>query len=81
MSFAIGGTILLIYLFPLVGDGPMWFYQDQYYVEPCRQSSGLLSSFLYYSNWNEALDQYTIRSTLPIVRFFLFMSFHLKLYS
>jgi len=44
----------------------MWFYNEQYVVGPCKSVPSLVSSFLYYSNWNEAMDNYTVRSILPI---------------
>ena len=61
------GSILLIYLLPLAGNGPMWFFNEQYVVAPCKRPSSLLSTFLYYSNWNDPLDDYFTRSTLNIV--------------
>lgn len=67
LSVALVGTILLLYLLPLLGNGPMWFYNDQAVVAPCRSRRTLASSLLYYSNWNDALDGYFTRSSLPIV--------------
>ena len=61
------GSILLIYLLPLAGNGPMWFFNEQYVAAPCKKPSSLLSTFLYYSNWNDPLDDYFTRSTLNIV--------------
>lgn len=76
---ALLGSILALYLLPLTGKGPLWFFNEKYVVAPCKNSSSLLSTFLYYSNWNDPLDDYLTRPTLNIVsiyffniRFFLF---------
>ena len=69
MSVAMFGTLLALYLYPLIGDGPMWRYNEDSVLRPCRSVSSLISSFLYYSNWNYPLDSYNYATKpyLPIV--------------
>ena len=48
------GPILLIYLLPLAGNGPIWHYFEQLYAMPCKQN--FLPSFLFTSNYASKLD-------------------------
>lgn len=68
LSAALFGILTFIYLYPLAGDGPVWFANDQWFVEPCRKPESLLSTFLYYSNWNNLIHDYRVRDAIPIVR-------------
>ncbi|KAI2798959.1 hypothetical protein BLOT_012578 [Blomia tropicalis] len=52
------GPILLVYLIPLIGDGPFWHYYEQIYSDPCKYN--LLPTFLFYSNYASSLDQVCI---------------------
>lgn len=61
------GSLLLIYLIPLFGDGPMWFLNKNWLWPACTSSSSLASSFFYYSNWNSMLSNYTIDDQFYIV--------------
>ncbi|XP_054159355.1 nose resistant to fluoxetine protein 6-like [Oppia nitens] len=49
------GPILLIYLIPLIGDGPIWHYYEPVHVAPCKNN--LMSSLLLYSNYMPGFDQ------------------------
>ena len=48
------GPIFLVYLMPLLGDGPIWHYFDKIYTEPCRNN--LWASIFFYSNYANSLD-------------------------
>lgn len=48
------GPIFLVYLMPLLGDGPIWHYYKQIYTGPCKDN--ILPSLLFYSNFASSLD-------------------------
>ena len=43
--------ILLFWLLPLTGNGPLWNMGMKMLVDTCKESESLLSSFLYLSNY------------------------------
>lgn len=49
------GPILVVYLLPLFGDGPIWHYFEQLHTVPCQNN--LLSNLLFYNNYADSLDQ------------------------
>ena len=49
------GPILLVYLMPLVGDGPIWHYFSDLYSEPCKNN--LLPTLFFYNNYADSFDQ------------------------
>lgn len=48
------GPIFLVYLLPMLGDGPIWHYFEEIYSQPCKNN--LLASFFFYSNFANSLD-------------------------
>lgn len=52
LTVAMAGALLLIYLFPLSGDGPMWWNGELRFVRNCKSTDRLLSMFGHYNNWN-----------------------------
>jgi hypothetical protein len=54
------GSILIIYLLPLTGSGPIWHRCYQLFQPTCRSTTSLMSNFLYYNNWNEAIRNYPL---------------------
>lgn len=67
LSVAMLGTFFVIFLFPLVGDGPLWFINKQWFLPACKNTASIVSSFLYYSNWNLPMKNYNFTSSFPIV--------------
>ncbi len=53
---------------PLTGDGPIWHIVNQMLQPSCRDKWSILSSFLYYSNWNAEINDYKLKTSFPIVR-------------
>ncbi|OTF69940.1 hypothetical protein BLA29_010520, partial [Euroglyphus maynei] len=49
------GPILLIYLMPMLGDGPIWHYFQPLYVEPCKHN--LWKTLLMINNYETSLDK------------------------
>ena len=67
LSIALFGILMFIYLYPLTGNGPFWFANDQFFVAPCKKPFALWATFLYYSNWNNVILDYEIVHSIPIV--------------
>ena len=61
------GALLLLFLLPLTGNGPFFYLNRNWLWPACTRTPSLVSSFLYYSNWNQALDDYTIKDEFPVV--------------
>jgi hypothetical protein len=68
LSILMSGTFLVIYLMPLTGDGPIWHVGNQMLQPACRDKWSILSSFLYYSNWNTKINDYKLGASFPMVR-------------
>lgn len=75
------GPIFLVYLMPLLGDGPIWHYYKQIYTTPCQKN--ILPSLLFYSNFANSLDEVVSRLfsclevgsfKIKILKFFNFFS-------
>ncbi|XP_027204153.2 nose resistant to fluoxetine protein 6-like [Dermatophagoides pteronyssinus] len=49
------GPILLIYLMPLLGDGPIWHYFTPLYVEPCQNN--LWKTLLLINNYESSFEK------------------------
>jgi peptidoglycan/LPS O-acetylase OafA/YrhL len=67
ISVSLFGSILMIYLMPLTGSGPIWHDGNVWLQPACRDMSSLLSSFLYNSNWNAARHNYPLTTSFEIV--------------
>lgn len=67
ISAAMFGALLLLYLLPLIGDGPFWYINRNWLWPACTRPSSLVSSFLYYSNWNPTFLDYTIKDEFSVV--------------
>ena len=52
LSTPLSAALLIYYLLPLIGSGPVWHECDQYFQPGCRDWTVILSNFLYYSNFN-----------------------------
>lgn len=55
MSRRLVGPILVVYLLPLFGDGPIWHYFEKLHTQPCYDS--VLPNFLFYNNYADSLDE------------------------
>ncbi len=49
------GPILLLYLLPLFGEGPIWHYFEQLHVKPCKQY--LMQTLFFYNNYMNGFDK------------------------
>lgn len=49
------GPILVVYLLPLFGEGPIFHYFEQLHSAPCKNN--LLPTFLFYSNYANSVDE------------------------
>lgn len=67
LSAAMFGALMLLYLLPLMGDGPFWYINRNWLWPACTRTSSLVSSFLYYSNWNPTFIDYTIKDKFSVV--------------
>ncbi len=54
------GSILIIYLTPLTGNGPIWHKCNQSLQPKCKSWTSLMSNIFYYNNWNEAINDYPL---------------------
>jgi hypothetical protein len=54
------GSILIIYLTPLTGNGPIWHKCNQLLQPKCKSWTSLMSNIFYYNNWNEAINDYPL---------------------
>ena len=52
-----GAVILLFWLLPLTGDGPIWKVGTHLLVPTCKDPSSLLSSFAFVSNYRISDDR------------------------
>lgn len=67
LSAAMFGALMLLFLLPLLGDGPFWYLNTNWLWPACTRSSSLVASFLYYSNWNPTFSDYTINDEFSVV--------------
>ena len=58
LSIPLFGAILLYYIMPMVGSGPIWNECDGYFQPGCKDWSIIMSNFLYYSNFNILTGKY-----------------------
>ena len=49
-------VLLLFWLFPLTGDGPIWNYGVNLIMPSCKDSYSLFSSFFFFSNYRIQSD-------------------------
>lgn len=74
------GPIFLVYLMPLLGDGPIWHYYKQIYTGPCKDN--ILPSLLFYSNFASSLDDVCVPpSVILSTLFYLSLAAPIILYS
>lgn len=56
-SLPMGFVLLLFWILPLTGDGPIWHFGMNLLVPVCKDSFSLFSSFAYFSNYNTKTGQ------------------------
>lgn len=67
LTLPLFGSIMFIYVLPLVGDGPLWTQVGEQLMPPCTNSSSLASTLLYYSNWNMVKSNYSNSANFLVV--------------